>query len=891
MDRKAQYEHPLRVRRCSTWREGELYEQSRQWLQKSYNLSSTRTYHWSDVAFKDKNDPDYIPTPVYNEIARAMQNEAARLGRPEYKPYVRPKGENPSAKQKEAAQCATSILEDGLDFNNWDTDVAEPGYRHMPLYGRWKLKSWWDVSWDETTRIPVEGAMRCPAEGCGFTLAKPDLEQNEADAANEFKPGRVQSFPFQNEAGEPVTKHKLGQCLTCDDHEEEQETPELDEFGQPMTDEMGMPRMMATKVRMPGPPSLEPFTPAGPELEEQDAVGRDLGEDQPTGRWRVKTCSPYDIFDEELGQTGGSDWREILEVHVESLDWVRDRFPKMSDEIRAESPEALLRWHPTCGERAVFTDSIGGSEGNRLFRNHTRVKEYHKKPFREWDPKARKWVRNHGRSIMTCSGEGGKMVILMDGDFEIPSRRNPGTFIPRVHYDEAVWEFRSGGRERDGFSLFELLRDVQDNINQASSQRQDTRERMASPGWMATRTMNLGYEKVGSAGYIWVVDPPTDGSSPPFPQEVGSTTIGEGVNKEIESDVEFIQRNVMEDVERGDVPAGVTAGNAIQMIAEQAGEHRRPRIRRIRKMLERTWSHGLVLNHEMVPDGEFRTYHSKDEADEWKEKTWTGADILGQTDVKIDAEPEHNTSVVRRENILSALNNKLIDPTTNKKMALRIAKELEVPSEIFEDDDLQYKAASKEYWNFVDENVVPVLDPALDDDAAHSDQHGEDMMSEKWCEIEKQAGFKTAAPSVIPGAPPSLSALQILYDWEGVYAATEAAWAGFREAQSTPPPMMVDPMAPPEEPVAPPTVPESQAPDLESKILDLWRFLLQQAQYQPVGDPEAFEKVLRFRAHKAAHDKRIEDAAAAAQMGAQMAAAPGTDATAQGTKPTTNVAV
>jgi hypothetical protein len=875
LDRKAQYEHPIRVRRAATWREGELYEQSRQWLNPSYNLSSTRTYHWADVKFNDKNDPDYIPTPVYNEIARAMQNEAARLGRPEYKPYVRPKGENPNAKQKEAAHCSEGILEDCLDFNNWETDVAEPGYRHMPLYGRWKLKSWWDINWNETTKIPIDGAARCPAEGCGFALASPDLTPEEAEAAEGFKPGRVESYP----QGETV-KHKLTQCLTCDDHDEEQDQAQFDEFGQAVLDEVGAPVTAKVTVKVPGPPALEPFTPAGEELYEQDGVGRDLGEDQPVGRWRVKTCSPYDVFDEELGQAGDpAGWREILEIHVESLDWVRDRFPQHADKIRAESPEALLRWHPTCGERAVFTASVGGDDSNRLFRNHTRVKEYHQKPRLEWDPNKRKYVRNHGRTIMACSGQGGEMVILMDGDFEMPSRRTPGAWIPRVHYDEAVWEFRSGGRERDGFSLFELLRDVQDNINQASSQRQDARERMASPGWLATRTMNLAYEKSGDGGYIWVVDPPTDGSPHVFPKEVGSTTIGDGVNKEIESDIQFIQRNVMEDVERGDVPAGVTAGNAIQMIAEQAGEHRRPRIRRIRKMLERTWSHGLLLNHEMVPDGEFRSYHSKDETDEWKERTWTGADIMGQTDVKIDAEPEHNTSVVRRENILSALTNKLIDPTQNKKMALRIAKELEVPSEIFEDDDLQYKAAEREFWDFIDQGYAPVLDESLDDDAAHSDQHGEDMMSPKWRELEKQAEWKPA--------------MRVLYAWKPAFAAAEAAFGEFQATAGQP--AQPDPltgiiMPPPEQPAV-----TFKAIDLESRIVEFWTFLLTQAQqqglWQPAGDPEAFQQVMTFRAHKCAHDKRVEDTAMAAQMGAEIAAKPGEEATAQGTLPVSNVAV
>jgi hypothetical protein len=883
IDRKAQYEHPLRIRRASTWREAELYEQSRQWLQPSYNIGS-RTYNWSECHF-DRDSPDYIPTPVYNEIARAIQNEAARLGRPEYKPYVRPKGDNPTAKAKEAARSSAAILMDGLESNNWDTEVAEFGYRHMPLYGRWKIKSWWDVSWDETKRFPVHGALKCPAPGCDFTLAKADMDEREGMAADAFKPGRLERFATKEDDKE-VTKYKASVCLSCDDHEEEEQQPVTDEFGLPSLDEMGAPVVENVTVRKPGPPALEPFTPVDEELDEVDAIGRELGEDKPVGYWRVKTCQPYDIFDEELGQTGGRDWLEILEVHVESLDWVRARFPHHGDKVKAENPETLLRYHPTCGERAVFASSVGEGEG--LFRNHTRVKEYHKKPFMEYDSKRKKWSRNHGRSIMLCSGEGGATVLLLDGDFEMPSNRNPGQWIPRVHYDEAVFEFRSGGRERDGYSLFELLRDVQDNINQASSQRQDARERMGSPGWIATRGHNLSYEKTAGAGFQWIVDSPQDGS-PAYPEQVGSTTISDGVNKEIESDLGFIQRNVMAETERGDVPPGVTAGNAIQLIAEQAGEHRRPRIRRIRKMLERVWSHGLLLCHEMVPDEELRSYNVKDEMDEWKQRTWTGADIAGQTDVKIEPEPEHNTSVVRRENIVTALNNRLIDPTQNRKMAIRIAKELEVPTEIFEDDDLQYDAAGREFWDFVDLNQYPVVDSSLDDDAAHSDQHGEDMLSPKWREIEAEAGWRA-------------NYLSVLYGWEEVYRGMVQAWGAFQESQNSPlPPAQpqIDPQTgqmippPPEPPPIQPPEVDLSNPDLQVQILAVWDYLFakKSQQLQQEGQPPldtqspGVRKVMIFRAHKCAHDIRTEDKATAVQQGANVAAAPGTDAAGDGTMP------
>lgn len=859
LDRKAPYDHPLRLRQHSTWRQSDLYLASQQWLRPSYNLDPVHTPHWSRIVFNE-NDPDQIPMPTFNEMIGVVRNEAARLGRPEYKPYVRPMGENPDAKTKAAAIFAAEILLAELDAMNWEEQTAL-GFHHLPAYGGWTLKSWWDVSYENTTRIPKLTAKKCPAPGCEFKVADSALTFEQSLAVNQFKPGRVTSTPAPDGDMDKAT-FGMDVCLTCDDHEETttEDVPALDEMGQPMLGPDGAFIMtpVETSTRVPGPPELEPYVPVAEELYDHDSFGRDLGQDIPVGQWKCATRSPYDMFWAELGV--GEDpqnWKEIQEIHVESLDWVRARFPDKADKVKAESREALLKWHPIGGERELF---YAQTTADGLLKNHVRIKEYHKKPYMEYDPKQGKWALNKGRSIIMAGN-----CVLLDGPFLIESKNNPGTFIPRVHYDYVPFDIRDGGYQMHGVSLCEYLFDAQDAINEGASQTQDTRQRMGVPGWLATRGMNLDYAKSGGAGYVWQWD--TDPNNPSAkPKEVGSTTISPGVAGEGERVLDYIARvgNTRE-VEQGSVPPGVTAAAAIQIMAEQAGEQRRPRITRIRKMFERVWKHGLMLLHEFVREP--RLYHKKDETDDWRQKSWTGLDLMGQSDVRIDPEPEHDTVLQKRENMVKAVEMGVLNPQGNKKAAMLIAKGLEVPNDLTEDDDMQYDHANREFLEYLDHGLEPVVDDGLDDDVAHNDQHGQDCLTERWKQKELQAGWREI--------------LKLIDGWNeplGVDPMTGAPQTLMSMLESQP--MGVDPLS------GEPITRGAQWPALlELKIMECWKVLAEKHIASNPQKQQVILEVMRFRAHKASHEMRLEQQAQAAQAGAQMAAAPGTDATAAGTAP------
>lgn len=857
LDSKAMYEHPYWRRRHRLWRKADLFKQVVQWLRDSFNDASGSTLHYSPMEFRE-NDPNYIPTPVYDEFSQPINNEAARLGRPEYKPYVRPRGERPDVKVRTGAKRGQEVLEQSLEDMRW-AEQESLFDLHMPLYGGSWLKSYWDFSWEKTTRIPVEGALKCPA--CNFKLSSPEVSAEEAAPHMEGKPGAFRAMPGTDPDAMPA--FSVSHCLTCEPTTEtKQLEPEVYENGEVIQQE--------ETVEVP-PPMLEPFTPVDEELDGQDFFQRPLGEDVPLGEWKMRIPSVYDVFPDNLGIDQQPDsMREWLEIHVESLDWVADRYD--STDVKPEKPSELMKYHPICGERSLYQGS--GLHGAKLFRNHVRVKEYHRKPWREVPCdmegvpiKGQKPKKNKGRSIVMAGD-----VLLFDGDYLMESTTNKGRLIPRVHMDYVPFELRSGGRELHGVSLSERMFDAQENINEVKSQIQDARIQEGSPKWLLTRGSNLDYERSGTAGSQWYYDPDMSGAGHK-PERIQSELLDSAVYQEINSDQSYIARaSSMTETEQGVPPAGVTAALALQFLQEQSGEIRKERLRRKREALQRAYSHGLLLCHELVREP--RQYWIRGEDGSWSEKTWTGLELQGQTDVRIDPEPEHETDLQKQQRLLDAITQKLINPA-DPKVARRVARKLHVDEEIFQEDNLQEEAAGREFCEFLDYSKEPVVDDDMDSHKAHYDQHGADCMGEKFRDLEEAAGWDKALP--------------YLSDWRQVFFPQP------NPVQQPPDPMTG--MAPPpammpgldQKLKAPnPQTGEPGIPSLELRIMKTWMLLLGQAQYQPgPSEQEALGQVMRFRAHMAAHRVLGETQQQAAATGASVMAAPESpDQTLAGTVPT-----
>lgn len=896
------YEHPYRLRQSATWRYADLMDQDVQWLCRSYNVDTTATQHWTRILFRP-GDPEAIPTPVLNEFSEPIENEAARLGKPEYKPYARV-DESADLKKRTGAKLAEQVIKYCLSEMAW-AEQEDLGLLHMPLYGQWHVMSYWDQDLTKTTRLPQMDAMRCPDQSCDFRTAKPTIDANDAfnidpSLAPERGPQNPSLVPEQglgygetgqdagygsnnygvqsetepppspiNVTQEPTKDGKslksiynLTNCPQCKTHVESQDqTVPHPETGEPITTSM--------PVTMPGGPALEPYTPVDAELYQQDAFGRDLGQDVALGEWKMKTIFPDQLFVENLGiDVENGHVRMFTYIHPEPLDSIRSHWAN-GYLVKPESPEEIMRYHPITGERAIFFGNYVAS-GVGIFRNYCRVRETYIQPYIETvkdengelvmgEDGRPQQKRNRGRKLVMAGN-----TVLFDGDLEIQSQNDPGVWIPCVHLENIVWKPRSGGREFHGVSLSEHLFDMQENVNEIASMTQDARTRMGFPSWSAPRGMNLRFNRGDKAGGVWQYDyDPSYGNV--RPEVIGNELLNSEVYQEVQWMLDYKMRSGgMSPVDTGNVPPGVAAALAIQMLAEQSGEKRRSRIRRIREAYERLYSHGLMLMHELVREP--RELWEETEDSSQTEKSWVGLDLQGVTTVKIKAEPDHDSEVQVQQATRDALEAGLFDLTDARTRRV-VGKQLGVKNDIFEQQDLQENAAETEFINFRDEDDPPVRNEDTDDDMDHYERHVIDILhDEQWKDIEKQAGWKTAwtmlsgwnSNAGMQPRPVTLATGQV------VMAPAQSPFEQFMAG----PGMML----------------RTRLPELQ--ILACWRGMLIGQQYQPGPDEQGpLDKCLRWYAHVAGHRMGMEQERAAAAQGAQIAVAPGGAATQAGTVP------
>lgn len=702
------YNHPIRLRDFARHRRAELFDQGMQWLRRAYGAMDSSVYasQWVEV-YWTKDDPEWVPTPVFNEGVGSRINESARLGRPNYRPVVNPESRQPDLNSKLGAKAQQRHLRHQLRKGGWEDIHGPQFYYHMPLYGGAYWKSELVNSYDETDVIPVDTAERCAS--CGFTSAGPEIAQGLMPKLagmglpeNAFKGGRLEQCP---------------KCQTM----------------------------------------MQPFSadPSG-----QDSLGRPLGKLVAIARWELTTRSPYDVFVRNLGfdlrRTGEQPIDEWSEVHVEHLDsWVANRYPMHVDKIRAEDPVMLAMYHPTAGQPDLYP---GGLDA-KMFKRSVRVKERHKAPWMEkvFDEATGQYVRrmNKGRSAVVIGEE-----VVFYGNYLLDSINYPGETVPRAVLDYVPWEFRDGGRRLQGLGLWDIMFDPQEAANEIRSQTQAVRQRLAVPLYIALSSQNFDISAMrgGVPGRLAEID--VDPVSPTFvPQMINNETIDAGVKAELEDAVSAIERyagNV--DVEKGTPPPNVSAASAIRLLKEAASEKREPRLNRIKASLRRAFKHGAELGvHMFFEDREMR--YEEDDGEQTLSLV-NGKAFAKQVNVDVDVEPDFDDKMKAVETVRDLISLQIVVPgNLSPQQSRRIGKLLDAPKELYELEEAQEKAAQREWIDFRDGGRFPRMDPGLDDHGAHLDQHGRDAMTEVFRDLEEKANWDGALAAGLSAAWPQLRTL------------------------------------------------------------------------------------------------------------------------------------
>jgi hypothetical protein len=833
VDEDITYIHPLRARDHSRWRRAELYDQCAQNLERArtgFDEGGTAS-SWVD-SYWVRGPGGEIPRPVLNEGLGPRRNESSRLGRPNYRPTCEPKVERPDIKSRDKATNTRRALLHRMKGMEWPAEFPIGCY-HMPLYGGFWAGSWWEQTWDKTSLQPVKDAAWC--KPCGYILASPDIPAEHR--------AKVTDLGGPSSALKPTMggDMKAEGCPQC---------------GSPMT------------------PYAQTWQEQRQNPDAKDALGRPLMTDQPEGDWVMKILSPYDVFAANMGffVRPGAIVPDFTWCHPETLDWVALRHPDRVEHVLPENPATLAKFHPIVGQPDLLGQMAAGSKGGgRNFRGCTRVKERHKAPWMERQENRRtgaiEYKLNKGRSVRMAGNE-----VLMDGPYLMPSLLYPGDRLERMVLTFIPWEYRDGAqRTGSGLGMWDILFDAQDLANERRQQRASVNSRLARPFMAVPRSANVEVQALEAGIPLALVefdiDPVDPGSS--VPRAVNNETIDPGVNVEIQDTVGYIDRaSDNAKIESAD-PGAVDAAAAIKLLKEAAGEKREDRIKRIKVGLRPLFGHGTRLMAGLYLEPREIAYEDDDLSSD--DQSWTKLDgtSLGRdgVDVIVDLEPDAVDTDEKRLQVKDLMDTGLIvPPQESPKFKRRLARFIAPQAtDLYEPEDMQERAAEREWVMFRDQRRKPVADPDLDEHVAHDDSHGEYVMSEYFRDMEERAS------------------------WDAVLKVLQPTWDMDLQMLDAAPP--IPPMLGPQGEVTQPAGPMG----LEDRIVRMWMERLQAAATIPTAGPdgqmvplfafpedmEPLSDVLYWRAHRAAHRLIGARRQMMAQMGPMMAA-PGADATAAG---------
>lgn len=857
MDHVFYHDTPKRIRLRSTFNRARLYYIAKQWNQPVDHEDGTFSADWEQL----KTNLNGIPMPVQNELFPIITREAALLGKVGSKPYVRPDSDDPRA--EDAAAVGKDVLMDRHRETGW-AGHDRRGALSMALYGTWFEASYWDVDYTKTTRVPVTTAVRCPQ--CDFCLAKPELEEQEAEPILSNRPEAldVEEIEDHNNPLVPaLRKYTARTCPTCDTHMESGPVPALDpETEQPLDGGIDGPATVDSMVATPGAPRLEEWVPTPEDAQDEtDAVGRPLGEDVPLGDTALELISVFDAYPEPSKQAVDAypeNWEEFGWETPRSLDWIRSRFPKNGDQVAPARSQEAFRHHPIIGGMGALA-----GPGPTILENCQLVRVFTQKP--KLEKQDGEWKRNRGRLVIMAD-----RVVLYDGDLLRESLNKPGEDIPLYHFDWAVWEERD--REGFGVGMAELGFSQQDAINTTESQTMDARHRWLNPKLKVEDGVDISFQ--GGAGSSYSSDVLTYKRSSPETQEapeiLQGTTAPPAVWGEYDRHVEGLQRTLMQrEVEGGAPPKDVTAFSALELLARKAAEGRTPRVERIRDMKQRRYKHQLQLMHEFYR--EKRYYHVRAKNDKWAVRSFMGADLMGQCTVLLEDEPVLDAGVAKREGISLGLQIGTVAADTAAAKR-RINAHLQIPLDVNEDANNQVDAAEAEAIKWKDEDHEPVIDEDGDDQTIHWEVHKLDLGRQEWRELkeacrwsqvllhvwgwkdeltkieQQEAAFKLQPP-VAP--VPEMAQIGGQAALDGATQVYQAQMAAMQQIQALPRPV-------------------------ELRIMHMWSQRLRAAGFLPTEDERlAFAKVFRMEAHAAGHRWLAQKQAMAAMAGIPQPSAPG----------------
>lgn len=673
-DRFADVKSPARQERLANWMESKAFVESYQWLQRMTQSLAGRVPRWVEQVQAS------IPQPVQNELLPLVNNEHAKLCRKKSVGRVKAKVQRQG--QEGAARAGNEILDWHLKSIKWPRIRRRGIYRDV-LFGTMILKSWWELSYADTVTVGIpEGAMTCagqpggmdgmgmevpPVDPCGWTVASKKVPKGLGSTLALAAPEKASLLTRvdtpQPDQQETEGRYEFNSCLDC-------ASP------------------------------LKPTVPDSEQAKTKDPFGRPLGQKVPKGNATVDSLAPWEVYFENEGIGVEPDTlREFVIETIKPLSWVKEHYKsKELDSLKPEEQRVLIENYPILGEYQPQSGGSRTANTRNLFTHHVRVREYY--------------------HLSSGDGDLGRMVhlvgniVVVDDDLCVKAmdERGEEQVIPRVKLGIARFWRQDG--ELYGMPITRPLLSPQRRINMMFSQIIDSRERnvdliLSTPG-MKLRSPGA---TAGLHGSRLIFDP--DPEHPEGPKFLPARTYDAAVYQEHDRTREYMREAVgAQDADLGKIPGNSNVpALLIKTLQDQVAIQREEREEELKDAFTEVYQHQMLLLQRFAREP--RNYWVMGPGEQWEEKQFIGADLVGQTDIEIEEEASYDKDAYDKEMIIQA--DKMGVLPKNSPMAIyEILKSLGVSTKLAETQNVQIEDAARKWAMFKDQGLVPTIEPTQD---------------------------------------------------------------------------------------------------------------------------------------------------------------------------------
>ncbi len=730
-------ESPGRIELMRETELGRAMYLSKQWL----TLNVAERDQTRAIRFTEQDPTKKIPRPVNNEILPIVDNEASKLYRRKSTAYVRPVAvqEGSSGRHTGAAK-ATDILDWQLENLNWSRARRTAVFRGV-LYGTAFFWSYLDQSYLDSVKVGLTNARRCYT-GCDLVLASTDLPASQYEQNFGYDAKRVHRSTEIGTDGSVSYAYEAKTCPKC---------------GGPLTE------FVVTDDTL---------------MEEGDFFDRPLYDKHPKNQPMLELPEPWEIYvdNEGIGHESNDPTKvkKWFRVSPRSMDYLEEHYPWASGKLERDDARKISDYYPVLGEYAFGSAGGLNVERRNVWRDHALEFSAIEEPCLKYP---------EGRYVVVAGG-----MVLRDEALYRKSKRDPENLkVPLVQVTASRFFIKDG--EIHGQGLVRGLLSPQNRLNMAYSQVTDSRQRNGVDAVLATDGTRLTSGWVdGYNGRVLRFTP--DPAHPNIlPQHVPSRMIDASIYQEIDRILQHMRSFAgSTDADRGEAPRNVSAATAIQMLQEAVQGRREGREQELIDCFREIFSHQLLLLAEFAVEP--RSFRRKTQSGQWEYLEFTGLDLAGHTDVILEEQAGYDARAFEREALLQGIQAQIIiaqSPYARREAA----KVMGISMKILDEENVQISDCEAKYYAFRNHQIVPKIDPDLDDHSLMYSVYGRFLKTAEGMEMAETAGWAEVLP-LIAGWDKRLSQARAL---------SERVKLLQSQAQGTPrPPMQAIPGVPPPPP-------------------------------------------------------------------------------------------